>query len=86
MAEYAALCGLGHLAAKAWWDDASEGRLWQVVAWIAVPCVDETLQLFVPGRTGAHTDVLIDMVGGIAGFALVALIERARGSDARSGE
>lgn len=30
---------------------------------IGVPCIDETLQLFVPGRNGAILDVLIDMSG-----------------------
>ena len=37
---------------------------------VAVPCIDETIQRFVPGRCGAVGDVLIDM----AGFATGALI------------
>lgn len=37
---------------------------------IAAPCIDETIQLFVPERVGALGDVLIDM----AGFALATAI------------
>lgn len=76
MAEFAVLCGLGHLAAKAWWDDAPQGWVWQAMAWIAMPSVDEALQLFVPGRSGQLTDVLIDMGGGLVGMALVALARK----------
>lgn len=42
---------------------------------VAVPCVDETIQLFVPGRVGAVTDVCIDLCGCAAG-ALIAWLLR----------
>lgn len=32
-----------------------------------VPSIDETIQLFVPGRCGAVTDVMIDCCGGATG-------------------
>ena len=30
---------------------------------VSVPCIDETIQLFVPGRAGMVADVLLDMCG-----------------------
>lgn len=36
----------------------------------AVPSLDETIQLFVPGRVGAITDVMIDCCGAATGVAL----------------
>ena len=46
-------------------------------AWIAVTLyavVDETHQLFVPGRSGNIVDVAIDSTGGIVGIGFVYLI------------
>lgn len=37
---------------------------------VLVPCADECIQLFVPGRSGMVRDVLIDMVGAVCGLAL----------------
>lgn len=36
--------------------------------WVAVPCIDEFIQLHVPERVGALTDVLIDMAGFVVGL------------------
>jgi len=44
-----------------------------VIFFIFVPIMDETIQLFVPGRCGAIRDVLIDMSGYIFG-TLIAYI------------
>lgn len=44
------------------------------------PAIDETIQLFVPGRAGALMDVMIDMSGYFAAWATVSLIN-ARISD-----
>ena len=41
-----------------------------VLAVAAVPVCDECLQLFVPGRTGLPTDVLIDLSGAVTGALL----------------
>ena len=38
---------------------------------IAVPFIDETIQLFVPGRSGQITDVWLDMSGVLAGICMV---------------
>lgn len=37
---------------------------------VAVPCIDETIQLFVSGRAGQMTDVLIDCSGALTGVLL----------------
>lgn len=42
-----------------------------MVLGIAVPFIDETIQLFVPGRSGQITDVWLDMSGVLAGICIV---------------
>ena len=37
---------------------------------LLVPSIDETIQLFVPGRAGMITDVMIDCCGSTTGVAL----------------
>lgn len=44
-------------------------RLQPLPFWIAVPCIDEAIQHFIPGRYGAFTDVAIDMSGFFCGMA-----------------
>ena len=39
-------------------------------------CTDEIHQLFVPGRAGKFTDVLIDTTGGIIMLLFIALVTR----------
>lgn len=41
----------------------------------AVACTDETIQLFVEGRSGQFSDVLIDLAGAAAGFVTVLAIK-----------
>lgn len=43
-----------------------------------VPCLDETIQLFVPGRSGSPRDVAIDLAGAATGALLTWLFHRAR--------
>jgi len=65
---------------------------WAVVAVIIVAAyaaLDELHQVFVPGRTAAIGDVLIDTTGGIAGQAVAALLAlwvHARERGRRAGE
>ena len=43
-----------------------KGRKWIAAAWIITvlyACTDEIHQLFVPGRAGMVTDVMIDSIG-----------------------
>lgn len=43
---------------------------------VLVPSIDETIQLFVPGRCGAVTDVMIDCSGATCGVLLRSLVLR----------
>ncbi len=45
---------------------------------VAIPSLDETIQLFVPGRVGAVTDVMIDCSGAAVGVALHCLARMLR--------
>ncbi|WP_051353755.1 VanZ family protein [Atopobium fossor] len=51
------------------------GRLLAVMYLLAVPCIDETIQLFVPGREGSLRDICIDL-SGIAFGVFLALVVR----------
>lgn len=41
---------------------------------VMIPSIDETIQLFVPGRCGALTDVLLDCCGAATGVLLTFVI------------
>lgn len=43
---------------------------------VAVPSIDETIQLFIPGRSGMVRDVLIDCAGATTGVVLRYLVRR----------
>lgn len=55
----------------------------QVFYGVAVPCIDETIQLFVPERSGQLTDVALDCAGVAFGWALVTLVHVVRGNCSR---
>ncbi len=42
------------------------------------PCIDEFIQLHVPGRAGALSDVMIDMSGYFAAWATASLLKRSQ--------
>lgn len=48
----------------------------QIVYGVAVPSIDETIQRFVPERSGQISDVLLDFCGVAFGFALVRLAQK----------
>lgn len=52
-------------------DPEGRGDRWRLAAMaltlVLVPAIDETIQLFVPGRSGMVTDVCIDLCGAAAG-------------------
>ena len=50
-----------------WW-------VFALVVCVAVPCIDETIQMFVPGRGPAITDVCIDMSGCAFGALVAAAV------------
>lgn len=58
------------------WEQVGRRRLWP---WgLPTGAVDESLQFFAPGRAPMVTDVLIDMVGYLCGWALWRLFVRLR--------
>ena len=62
-----------------WFCGMLKSRLFTpILCGIAVACADETIQLFVPGRHGCVTDVLIDSAGVITGVLLLLLIRKCR--------
>ena len=79
VSEYA-LFGFAH--ARAWGvcghDRGCRTSVGLMACAVAIPVVDETIQLFVPGRMGLATDVLIDCAGIALGFAAHDLAVRHR--------
>ena len=51
-----------------------------VLACVIAASIDETIQLFVPGRSGQVTDVILDCCGAATGILLRRAAVRARGS------
>lgn len=72
-AHFAEYAGLGFLLVqgfKAW--TAPVKRRLRIVLELSfmIPFVDETIQLFVPGRSGQVSDVWLDMLGAVFGLAV----------------
>ncbi len=62
----------------------TRSRILLIAAVLAlVASLDESIQLFVPGRFGMVTDVLLDCCGAATGVALRTLVVRRRGRDRR---
>lgn len=77
MAEFAILAILLYVWISRWRIERA-GRYWIAAALTALyACSDEFHQLFVDGRAGLLSDVLVDSVGAVAGLALFLLVEDA---------
>ena len=76
--EYAILAALACNMAVAWFGESRRAWLLTIAIWLAAPCVDECIQLFVPDRAGMMTDVLLDMSGGLFGLALFFMVRKLR--------
>lgn len=72
---------LGALLTWAWPREARWSLLAPLLIGIGYAASDEVHQLFVPGRSGQVSDVLIDAVGVLIGIALVAGVRRRRDRD-----
>ncbi|WP_288714484.1 VanZ family protein [uncultured Parolsenella sp.] len=60
------------------------GPLWpRALLGVLVPSADETIQLFVPGRSGQIADIALDCCGVACGMALVAAIRGTRSARPR---
>ena len=51
---------------------------------VCVPSLDETIQIFVPGRSSAVRDVFIDLAGAATGLLIAALFFCHRAKKAHS--
>lgn len=63
---------LGALLSAVWFSlrNGARGQLpLMLLLGLAIPLADETIQLFVPGRSGIITDVLLDFSGVLFGLA-----------------
>lgn len=74
--EYALLGFINLGMMRAWATDAAWAYRLAVIPWLVIPCIDETIQLFVPGRDGRITDILIDLSGGLLGILIMHLLLR----------
>jgi VanZ family protein len=70
--EYLILGVLGTNALRPWADSAR--RLGTALVGVMVPLVDETIQLFVSGRSGQISDVWLDVAGFSCGFLVVLFV------------
>lgn len=80
VSEYAVL---GGLLTWAWPPTLGWPRLAPLLIGIGYAITDEVHQLFVPGRAGQVSDVVIDAVGVLIGVAVVAAARRRRERAAR---
>ncbi len=77
VAHFAEFCSLGILLS---WLSRMLGKqswMWYVLPLLGgflAACVDESIQLFVPGRSAGITDVGIDTLGTLLGILLITLI------------
>lgn len=87
--EFAVLGGLAELLFGRRRRTMLAGLMFSLLTGVVIALCDETIQLFVPGRTGQVPDVWLDIAGAFAGAALIltgrAAIARARGRRKRDG-
>lgn len=78
MTEYAVLAVLASNTAQAYAAAGKHKHIYGllVLYLIAVPCIDETIQLFIPGRCGTPVDVLIDCCGAVVGVLVFSFMHR----------
>lgn len=76
--EHAVLGILAMGAARALFGEKRHWWVFPLVVCVAVPCIDETIQMFIPGRGPAIGDVCIDLAGCATGALLTLLVWRVR--------
>lgn len=72
--EYAGMGFLLYQNLNVWRASLEYKRLAGVLAVLGVPFLDETIQLFVEGRSGMIQDVWLDMSGAVCGLILAAVL------------
>ena len=68
--EYMILAVLMRGLVHAWFGEGWRPRAVMLLGIVAIPCLDEFIQTFVPGRSGQPRDVLIDISGAFTGLVL----------------
>lgn len=81
-AEYAVLGILLGIDVRQYFYKIGFRRLMQCWLGILIPFIDETIQLFVEGRSGQISDVWLDMAGVLTGYLVIGIISYLR----RAGE
>ena len=59
--------------------------IWALGLVFVYACTDEFHQLFVPGRSGMFTDVLIDTAGGLIGLICILIVSKIRAKRSKNG-
>ncbi len=75
-AEFAVLGALAQLLFGGFCRTARGSVLFAVLAGLVIALCDETIQLFVLGRTGQVKDIWLDLSGAVSGSLVVAAIRR----------
>jgi VanZ family protein len=74
--EYFILSILIYFACRKFDMSWKKAKLFSFLSAFVLACTDETVQLFVPGRDGRVTDVLIDSSGALIAVAIIKLFEK----------
>lgn len=74
--EYTVLGILLAAAVRSYSFETSFRRILQCFLGLLIPFADETIQLFVEGRSGQISDVWLDMAGVFTGYLLIGIILR----------
>lgn len=85
IAHFTEFCTLGVLLS--WMAGMLRQEKWvlmPIIAGVAVACIDETIQCFIPGRGPGVLDVLIDAAGVVLGVMLIWLIKAKKHAKRRS--
>ncbi|GIM30499.1 teicoplanin resistance protein VanZ [Clostridium polyendosporum] len=53
--------------------DKKDSIMFALIITLGYACTDEVHQLFIPGRTGKFTDILIDISGGLFGAFILSI-------------
>ena len=77
--EYAVFGGLLTKTVRSFREDRTGAIPWIAAIGLAVCITDETIQLFVPGRSGQISDLWFDMAGMLVGMLVAGRIERRHG-------
>lgn len=70
--------------ARVWWRESRKALVAMALIWTCAPAIDETIQMFSPGRSSQVSDVLLDMCGGAVGM-LIALLWKRRHDEVQNG-